>query len=91
MSARKLSSLVAVLALCILFATPAVQAVGPDASTDDSPTMTTTSTGDDPTGPTEHSPNMDPDGLTAATPGDGAGTLFGWIERFFAALFANVV
>lgn len=90
MSARKLSALVAVLALCILFAAPAVQAVGPDVSTDDGTTITTTSTGDDPTGPTEHSPNMDPDGLTAATPDSGAGTLFGWIERFFAALFPAV-
>lgn len=91
MSARKLSSLVAVLALCTLFVAPAVHAVGPDLPTGDDPTMTTTSTGDGPTGPTEHSPNMDPDGLTAATPDGGAGTLFGWIERLFATLFSAVV
>lgn len=91
MFGRKVSSLVAVfavLALSILFAAPAVHATGP---ADDGSTVTTTSTGDDPTGTTEHSPNMDPDGLTAATPGDGAGTLFGWIERLVAALFASVV
>lgn len=90
MFGKKVSTLVAVFAvcaLCILFAAPAVHAYGP---ADDGSTVTTTSTGDDPTGPIEHSPNMDPDGLTAATPADGAGTLFGWLERLVLALFASV-
>lgn len=96
MKSDNLVAAAALVLLCTLALAPQALAAGADDGADGPPIATTTESpagGDDsPDGGTELGPAADPDGLIAASPVDGQGTIsvLSWLESAFGVFLRSL-